>query len=194
MIKQYSKDDINTHPKLLAMFKALRQQHIMTGRDYWCCNTCASYDMAAKGKSLVAKGRKVIGGVFYHHQARESAQECGRLYLNFGTIEGSDVDTKAIGERVVEAAHVAGLKVEWDGDPARKIVLDLFAIVDEDDIPQSVINALVTVRDSGAVNMFDRDGVIHVCQQVGKLVAARWLRDHKANYVDALEALSRQSS
>lgn len=47
-------------------------------------------------------------------------------------------------------------------------------------IPEDVIEGLMEVRASGAVNMFDRRGIIEVAIELGEDATASWMRN-KAN-------------
>lgn len=55
-------------------------------------------------------------------------------------------------------------------------------------VPQPVIEALLEVQQSGQTNMFDRRMVIKLADFYGHHEAAQWLRSNKDRYGAALEA------
>lgn len=59
------------------------------------------------------------------------------------------------------------------------------------DIPQEVIEALADVRETGAVNMFDRLGVVILCGAFGKASVYSWLSGNPDRYMDALNAMGK---
>lgn len=59
------------------------------------------------------------------------------------------------------------------------------------EIPNHVIKALLAVRESGKVNMFDRRGVILQATRLGHNKAGAWLHYHRANFAEALDALGK---
>jgi len=58
-------------------------------------------------------------------------------------------------------------------------------------IPENVIEALASVRQSGATNMFDQHKVIQLVD-VADEEAADWLRNHPLEYVNALNAMGQR--
>jgi hypothetical protein len=60
-----------------------------------------------------------------------------------------------------------------------------------DNTPQDVIEVLAAVRESGAINMFDRRGAIELAEMMGYDEEADWLRENKARYMDALNAMGK---
>lgn len=58
-----------------------------------------------------------------------------------------------------------------------------------ENVPQNVIEGLAAVRDTGAINMFDRRGVIELLEMMGDHDSIDWLRENKARYMDALNAM-----
>lgn len=59
-----------------------------------------------------------------------------------------------------------------------------------DTIPDYVIRGLALVRQTGAVNMMDRRGVIDVLVQFEEDAAADWCRANRQRYVEALHLLT----
>lgn len=56
-------------------------------------------------------------------------------------------------------------------------------------IPLYVIKALAKVRESGAINMFDRDGAIQIIRISDDHEAAMWLFENMPRYMDALHEM-----
>ncbi|MCC7449632.1 MAG: hypothetical protein IT324_19585 [Anaerolineae bacterium] len=61
--------------------------------------------------------------------------------------------------------------------------------MDEQQIPQNVIEALADVRASGLTNMFDRGTVITLLKWFGHKGAAAWVKAYPQWYMDALNAM-----
>ncbi len=61
----------------------------------------------------------------------------------------------------------------------------------EDSVPQFVLEGLLEVRDSGAINMFNRSGVIDILTMTEFDDAADWLIHHKDQYMNALNAMGK---
>lgn len=61
------------------------------------------------------------------------------------------------------------------------------------DIDDDVIEQLASVRESGAVNMFDRHGVQRVAREFGFTALVNFIDDERAEmYVKALEEMGRR--
>lgn len=58
-------------------------------------------------------------------------------------------------------------------------------------IPESVIEALLTVRDSGAINMFDRESTIRLAQRWGYRKESVWLKKNPGRHMEALRAMGK---
>lgn len=50
------------------------------------------------------------------------------------------------------------------------------------EVPPKVLEGIMSVRDSGAINMLDRDGVADLCDDWGCPEAADWIREHRSEY------------
>lgn len=61
----------------------------------------------------------------------------------------------------------------------------------EVEIPEEVIDGLLEVRESGRVNMFDRNSVIRLMSALGWNDGAEWLIDNKDSYMDALNEMGK---
>ena len=53
-------------------------------------------------------------------------------------------------------------------------------------VPKSVYQGLEAVRQSGAVNMFDYWSVLRKTTMLNNKDAARWLQDHKREYLQGV--------
>lgn len=86
---------------------------------FGCCMRCASYDMAV----LLEESSRRRKGAFFSRQAKDSMVPGGALWIGYGWYEGADWENKAAGEELKEALEAQGLRVDWDGDPARRIAV-----------------------------------------------------------------------
>ena len=53
-------------------------------------------------------------------------------------------------------------------------------------VPGPVFEGLEAIRQSGAVNMFDYGSVLRMADMLNHRDAARWLRDHKREYLQGV--------
>lgn len=67
------------------------------------------------------------GYCFYHEQNIDAALDDMCFHLSFGALPRGDSDAaREVGEQVVEALKMHGLRVEWDGSSETKIKLTRF--------------------------------------------------------------------
>lgn len=108
--------------RLLGAFKDLRKQGIIARANFMCCGGCAAGAIAEKLGT--GRGQKV-GGVYWHNQDEKGIHRNGGLHLGFGSLEGDESSERALGEKVVGLLQAHGIKTEWDGNPTRRIWVDL---------------------------------------------------------------------
>lgn len=53
-------------------------------------------------------------------------------------------------------------------------------------VSKNVHDGITAVRDSGELNMFDRDGVAKLCSNMGFYEAALWINDNKKEYANGI--------
>ena len=53
-------------------------------------------------------------------------------------------------------------------------------------VPSYVKETIMSIRDSGVINMFDRNGVINIAEQINP-DAAEFLTENKRHYIHILE-------
>jgi ribosome-interacting GTPase 1 len=53
-------------------------------------------------------------------------------------------------------------------------------------IPQSVLDGISAVWDSGQVNMFDRNTVAKICSDMGFFDAAVWIAENRTEYAQGI--------
>jgi hypothetical protein len=107
-----------TDPELLTRaFEALDASGITARENFTCCRGCGLAEIGAEREGA-------RGFVFFHQQGTESAAAGHGLALYYGGFDGSEDTTTAVGHEVVAALHAAGLSTEWDGSPARSIVVE----------------------------------------------------------------------
>lgn len=94
--------------RIAKLFRLLRKQGVFAKRNFWCCQTCAWYDV---GQQL---GDDYDGTVaFMHQQDEECWRETGKGYLAWS----------GNGQLIAETAKEVGFEVEWDGTEHKRIVV-----------------------------------------------------------------------
>lgn len=77
------------------------------------------------------KGRKAIGGCFYHFQDLERAVKGGGLLLGFSAFEWDqtlrEAANLAVGTIIVDVLRAHGVSTTWNGDVGQRIAIDPFA-------------------------------------------------------------------
>ena len=68
-------------------------------------------------------GRKPCGWVAFHRQDVERAIDSGVLYISFASASDDDEGFPAMGAELAAVLADAGLIVDWDGDPNRRVEL-----------------------------------------------------------------------
>lgn len=89
-------------------FKTLRQNGYFAKQNFWCCNSCAWYDVPEERADKV---------VFYHSQDYSTLKKEDRVYLTWS----------GDGNEIVQAFIDNGLpkhEVDWDGTEQRRIVIN----------------------------------------------------------------------
>lgn len=116
-----------TKEKLNVAFRALRARGFIARQNFLCCGGCAGYKIAIDAEELVARGKKVEGGIFYHRQEGERLLAGANFYVHFSKIDskkygvlGSLPDVE-IGKIIVREFTKAGLLVHWTGSADRAI-------------------------------------------------------------------------
>ena len=94
--------------KLNSFFRELRKNGFFARQNFWCCQTCASSDIATNFKD---KSNKFV---YYHKQDTQGLEEDGnRVLIAF------DGDSKLI----CEIARRNRLLTNWNGDKSTRIEL-----------------------------------------------------------------------
>ncbi|MER8184643.1 hypothetical protein [Kitasatospora sp. NPDC094015] len=107
-----------TDPERLARaFAALQGSGITARENFTCCRTCGEAEIGAEGDP------DARGFVYFHTRCTDSAAAGRGLTLLYGGFDGSAATTASIGHEVVAALAAAGLRTEWDHDPARAITV-----------------------------------------------------------------------
>ena len=115
-----------THPKyyeyhelLKEAFIKIRKQGIIARMNFWCCSSCASYDLNQKLK----KDPRKKGYVFWHNQDEESFKRTGTVFLGFGSGKDSELgeEDKTVAENIVKVLKEINIPYEWDGNPRIRI-------------------------------------------------------------------------
>ena len=81
--------------------------------------------MAATKKGKKGKKTPALGYVFFHNQDTESAVNNAGLYLAYGSAEGVESHTRAVGRVIVSVLQKHGLEPAWNGDVSSRIELPI---------------------------------------------------------------------
>ncbi|MBY8880032.1 DUF6891 domain-containing protein [Actinacidiphila acidipaludis] len=103
--------------RLTRAFTALQAAGITARENFACCRSCGQAEIGAEGAP------DARGFVYFHSQCTDSAVTGHGLTLLYGGFDGSAGTTAGIGHEVVAALAEAGLRADWDGDPARPITV-----------------------------------------------------------------------
>ncbi|WUI01958.1 hypothetical protein OHR68_09150 [Spirillospora sp. NBC_00431] len=115
--------DVTDSDRLLRAFRELDMSGIVARADFACCQSCGISEVGGE----VPDGEQRRGYTFCHRQDMESAVQGGGLMLAYGIFTDADEPSTQpeIGEDVATALRRHGLTVRWDGDPSRRIDVDL---------------------------------------------------------------------
>ncbi|MFJ5215716.1 DUF6891 domain-containing protein [Streptomyces sp. NPDC088354] len=103
--------------RLTRAFTALEAAGVTARENFTCCRSCGDSEIRA----AAAPGAR--GFVYFHSQCTDSAVAGRGLPLLCGGFDGSTEQAAAIGREVVAALEAAGLRSQWDGDPARTVTV-----------------------------------------------------------------------
>lgn len=114
--------------RLNLAFKNLRKHGLLARQNYWCCSGCACCAITQDAEKLVGRGKRVTGGVYYHKQAGDRLRAGGEFYVGFGVITSEKygklgTTDEDIGRLVVSEFTKAGLRVQWDGNADKSILV-----------------------------------------------------------------------
>jgi hypothetical protein len=111
--------------RLEAAFAELEDGGIVCRENFSCCNNCGSAEIWAEVEAVNDIIPHVRGYVFYHMQGTEAAVQGGGVYLSFGAVADTGDAPLAIAREVVETIGKHGLRVDWNGDIGRRILVEL---------------------------------------------------------------------
>lgn len=111
--------------RLEAAFAELEEGGILCRENFSCCNTCGSAEIWAEVDDANAVIPHVRGWIFYHMQDTESAVEGGGIYLSYGAVADTEDAPLAIAREVVSTLERHGLRVDWNGEVTRRIMVEL---------------------------------------------------------------------
>ncbi|MFC4501107.1 MULTISPECIES: DUF6891 domain-containing protein [Streptomyces] len=103
--------------RLTRAFAALRESGVTARENFTCCRSCGQSEIGDEA------GPDARGFVYFHTQCTDSAALGHGLMLLYGGFDSSSETTSAIGHEIVTALEAAGLRTEWDHDPARAITV-----------------------------------------------------------------------
>jgi hypothetical protein len=117
--------DVTDCDRLEDAFADLERKGIVCRQNFTCCSNCGRYEIGDEMRNACAGGCDVRGYAFYHMQDTESAtQGCG-LYLNYGSVGGTEAEGTHIGHEIVDALNRHGLKTRWDGSFSNRIFVEV---------------------------------------------------------------------
>lgn len=120
-IEEQSWTGVSTNDRIDKAFEFLEQSGIFTAQDYWCCSSCG-HSAAAEAMTE----QKTRGYIFYHQQDTERGIEGEGLMLAYGSYEGEDPKTEAIGREICSALDRFGIPHEWNGSASSRIFIQPF--------------------------------------------------------------------
>jgi len=106
-------------------FETLESRGIVCRQNYSCCGNCGRVEIGQEITDMRATGREVRGYCFYHQQDTESAVRGGGTCLGYGSVVRGEKASIDIGNEIVKALQDAGLKTDWDGSLAKRILVKL---------------------------------------------------------------------
>ena len=93
----------SSESKLSRAFKQLRKVGYFARQNFWCCQSCAWYDIEQKGK-----GEKAV---FFHQQDNQQRQRGVPFYLAWS----------GDGQEIVDVLRRNGIDVNWEGNENSRI-------------------------------------------------------------------------
>jgi hypothetical protein len=104
-------------------FARLEAVGVLAGEDVGYTQSDLRDDMWERVDQAAAAGRQPRGWVAFHRQDVERVVDSGVLYVSFAGVSDDDEGFRAIGTEVAAALAEAGLTVDWNGDPNRRVEL-----------------------------------------------------------------------
>ncbi len=101
--------------RLLGVLAGLAERDLVAEPHFTCCGRCGTAEIGAEA-TVDSRGY-----VFFHQQDTEAAVNGRGLMLSFGAFDGTPERNRAVGSEVAAALTSAGLPVEWDGTPERRL-------------------------------------------------------------------------
>lgn len=135
--EQWSTQEVSTN--LDRAFAELNEAGILARQNFTCCGTCGAAEIGGERD----ESRSWRGYLFFHQQDTESLIGTGEVYLSYGVFAPEDFDEEAyerlsdeqksaqyeadlqrvIGQEAVPRLESHGLRVEWDGDHRKRILV-----------------------------------------------------------------------
>ncbi len=107
--------EVTDADRVLAAFEALAEQDIVAEPHFACCRSCGLSEIGGYADE------DSRGFVFFHQQDTDRAVAGGGLMLAYGGFNDTVERTTEVGHQVTAALTAAGLSVDWDGSPDRRI-------------------------------------------------------------------------
>ncbi|UUV22695.1 DUF6891 domain-containing protein [Paenimyroides aestuarii] len=123
--------------RLIAAFDELAEKKIIALHYAGFTIDDGEYEVVEVERTLIDNDEKSEGYCFYHGQDLERAVRGEGLYISFQKVNNeSDAVSKEVAKKIVEVLEKHGLKVDWNGKAATRILLPDFKwekVYDEDD-------------------------------------------------------------
>ncbi|WCM40951.1 hypothetical protein MG290_08240 [Flavobacterium sp. CBA20B-1] len=123
--------------RLIAAFDELAENKIIALHYAGFTIDDGEYEVVEVERTLIDNDEKSEGYCFYHGQDLERAVRGEGLYISFQKVNNeSDAVSKEVAKKIVEVLEKHGLKVDWNGKAATRILLPDFKwekVYDEDD-------------------------------------------------------------
>lgn len=112
MDKRFEEDARAVRAGITKAFRILRKRGYVALQNFMCCQSCARSEIANRfdKKGTPEEDRKLV---FYHQQDAVALRETGTVFLAWS----------GNGWEIAYALRDAGLQVEWDGDPEKRILV-----------------------------------------------------------------------
>ncbi len=103
-------------------FKEFRKMGFIARQNYLCCQTCGFAGANTLVEEAQAKGKNVIGIVFYHAQDNERKRDGGDFHMSYDGV--GDTDQETAGKLICKVLKRNDVVYDWNGDTGTRIGID----------------------------------------------------------------------
>ena len=113
----------NFKAEISELFRALRKKGFMAKQNYWCCGGCAMSAAGQEAEEQFNKGKAYESVALFHKQEAARIREgSDRCHIMFDSLIDNQ-DQAEVGKIIHDTAVELGMVVEWNGNPAYRVVL-----------------------------------------------------------------------